>query len=112
MKFKAWDISYDVIDLTEDGIGEYAFDFPSAMAFICEAMNNGMLILGGDIITHDGKHFNVSCDSWYSESQDPVETAQTAIDYLVNYYLRNAHSREKFWVTIVTNDDFHIRLVP
>lgn len=112
MKLKVWDISYDVIDLTEDGIGQYAFDFPSATAFICEAMNHGMLILGGDIITHDGTGFDESCDGWFSNSNDPVETAQVAIDYLENYYLRNGYSRKKFWVTIVTNDDFHIRLVP
>ena len=112
MKYKVWDISYDVIDLTEDGIGNYAFDFPSATAFICEAMSHGMLILGGDIITHDGNHFNESYDNWYSNSHDPVETAQVAIDYLTNYYLRNAYSRKKFWVTITTNGNYHIKLVP
>lgn len=100
MKLKVWDISYDVIDLKEDGINNYAFDFPSATAFISEAMNHGMLILGGDIITHDGTGFNESSDNWFSNSNNPIETAQVAIDYLVNYYLRNAHSRKEFWVTI------------
>ena len=35
MKYSGWELNYDVIDLVPDGINNYAFDLPSAMAFIC-----------------------------------------------------------------------------
>ena len=47
MKYSRWELNYEVIDLTSDGINNYAFDLPSAMAFICEAVSHGFLILGG-----------------------------------------------------------------
>ena len=63
MKYSRWELNYEVIDLTSDGINNYAFDLPSAMAFICEAVSHGFLILGGDIIIREGKHYIESCDN-------------------------------------------------
>ena len=110
MKYSGWELNYDVIDLVPDGINNYAFDLPSAMAFICEAAGNGFRILGGDIIIREGAHYTESCDNWYSSEDDPMQTAQEAMDYLRAYYLRNCGSEKQWWVTVVTNDNINARL--
>ena len=110
MKYSRWELNYEVIDLTSDGINNYAFDLPSAMAFICEAVSHGFLILGGDIIIREGKHYIESCDNWYCNENNPMETAQKAMEYLSAYHLRNCDSDKKWWVSVLTNDNIKVRL--
>lgn len=86
MKYKKWDIQYEVVELKKYGINNIAFDLPSAVSYMYEAVNNGMLILGGDIIVYDHGEFVESSDNWYSNKKQPMDTMQDALDYLSSYW--------------------------
>ena len=86
MTYKKWDMEYNVIDLQKYGIKNFAFDLPSAVSYMYEAVSNGFLILGGDIIVNDHGIFVESVDGWYSEKNTPLDTMQDALNYF--YHLR------------------------
>lgn len=97
MILKRWDLEYEVIDLNEYGINNFAFDLPSAISYMWEAANNNFLILGGDIITVDYVGgYTESDNNWYSEKREPLETLQDAINYLC-LYCRNSHLDLSSW---------------
>ena len=81
MVLKKWQLEYDVVDLKEYGIDNVAFDFPSAISYMCEAMNQGYIILGGDIIVFENGRYTESGNSWWSDKKDPQETMKDALGY-------------------------------
>ena len=52
MTYKKWDMEYNVIDLQKYGIKNFAFDLPSAVSYMYEAVSNGFLILGGETMAY------------------------------------------------------------
>lgn len=96
MILKRWDLEYEVIDLKKYGINNFAFDLPSAISYMCEAVNNNFLILGGDIIIIDNELYIESDDNWYSEKTEPKETMQEALNYLCSYW-KNCHLDSSSW---------------
>lgn len=101
MTYKKWDMEYNVIDLQKYGIKNFAFDLPSAVSYMYEAVSNGFLILGGDIIVNDHGIFVESVDGWYSEKNTPLDTMQDALNYLCLYWNNCKMKAASWYITIV-----------
>ncbi len=80
---------YDVIDLHDSGISNYAFDIISSIEYMFEATLCGKRVLGGDIITIHNGTYSESNDSWYSNKKTPDETLSDALKFLKIYLERN-----------------------
>ena len=101
---KFWNHVYDVIDLHEHGINNYAFDIVSAIMFLCEAASHDIIILGGDILNYQNAKYIESCYNWHSESVNPTESLEDAVNYLRKYLLReNADHLVKISVVLSVN---------
>ena len=104
MTYKKWNMQYEVTDLKKYGINNIAFDLPSAVSYMLEAVNNGLLILGGDIIVVDHGKFIESDDNWYSNQTSPMATMQDALNYLCSYW-KNCNIRNSSWyITIILSE--------
>ena len=101
MILKKWDIEYEVIDLKEYGINNIAFDLPSAVSYMYEAVNKGFLILGGDIIISSQGKFFESDDNWYSNKKIPMDTMQDALNYLSRYWKNCNIKNSEWYITVV-----------
>jgi hypothetical protein len=91
---------YEVIDLHDSGICNYAFDIISAIEYMYEATSCGKLILGGDIVILNDGVYTESYDSWYSDKRTPDETLSDALKYLRIYLERN-HKELNWKICIV-----------
>lgn len=103
MIIKAWNIELEATDLNEYGIKNYAFDLPYAIAYMCEAVNQNKLILGGDIVVSNNGYYVESYDSWYSNQKDPQATLKDALCYL-SHILKTLDSKTDWKVSVVISN--------
>ena len=103
MIIKAWNIELEAIDLSEHGIKNYAFDLPYAIAYMCEAVNQNKLILGGDIIVSENGCYTESYDNWYSNQKDPQATLKDALYYLSRIW-KNFDNKSDWKVSVVISE--------
>ena len=99
--YQKWKLQYEAIDLSEFGIANVAFDLPSAVAFMCEAANEGFKILGGDIIVPYKDELTESCDNWSSNASTASETLQDALRYLSKYWRKNDPN---WYISVITSE--------
>ena len=93
-------MQYEVICLKDFGINNIAFDLPSVVSYMYEAVSHGLLVLGGDIIVVEKDRYVESYDNWFSEKKEPLETMQDALDYLTRYWKTRKGSGE-WYVSVV-----------
>lgn len=99
MNIKLFGQDVCVEDISYLGVQDIAFSPSQADNVLDILRDNKVLILGGDILVESEGRMKFSYENWYSESEDYLETYNTAKKYLTD--CKKRHVGQKYLVIIV-----------